>query len=559
MCHLPDQRIVAVDMKPLPLALLATAATLAPASAAVAAPHWSSPVEAIPITADATPHTVAPMAFVAPGGQTLALSGDGARALLAAGDVKGVFGAPVPIGSSADGRLGARGAVGPQGQLAVAWATDRGAHVTVVPAGGQPGPTTDLPGNGVNTLGVAIAADGSVIVAYRTKDVPNRYALQVAIAPAGGAFGAPVAVDEGGPIDNIEVTAGPGGALAIAYRKYTGGNYRAHVVVRAPGAATFGAPERVSEGGDDFQPQVAFDSDGTVVAAWGSMAGGRYALRVPGAAFGPARPLGDGPTTSVDLAGTPSGGVAAALAGSGRVQAAGQAPGGEFGPAAQVGSYSTSISPTAAVTAAADGTVTVVYANPADGAVHAVDVGGGDTVIGYGAKGTVTAVSAASGADRSVALWTAESGSVMAATRSEQAPPSTGPGTAPAGPDRVAPKVRLVSSKRIRVTKKTKSIALKVRCNEACSLQVTGDMRTKAGRKKVVSPFLPVKTKAAKSGTQTVRMKLDKRARRALGRALQARRGALVYLRIEATDAAHNSRTAKVQLSLKAKAKHKRR
>ncbi len=547
-------------MKPLPLALLATAATLAPASAAVAAPHWSSPVEAIPITAGTTLHTAAPMAFVTPGGQTLALSGDGSRALLATGDVKGVFGAPVSIGSSADGRLGARGAVGPQGQLAVAWATDRGAHVTVVPAGGQPGPTTDLPGNGVNTLGVAVAGDGSIIVAYRTKDAAKHYGLQVAIAPAGGAFGAPVTVDEGGPIDSIEVAAGPDGALAIGYRKYTGGNYQAHAVVRGPGAAAFGAAQRVSDGGDDFQPQVAFDSDGTVVAAWGSMAGGRYALRGPGATgFGAAQPLGDGAVTSVDLASTPNGGVAAALAGSGRVQAAGQAPGGAFGAAAQVGSYSTSISPTAAVTAAADGTVTVVYANPADGAVHAVDVGGGDTVVGYGAKGTVTAVSAASGADRSVALWTAESGSVMAATRSEQAPPSTGPGTAPAGPDRVAPKLRIVSSKRIRVTTKTKSIALKVRCNEACSLMVTGDMRTKAGRKKVVSPFLPVKTKAAKRGPQTVRIKLDQRARRALGRALRAKRGALVYLRVEATDAAHNSRTAKVQLSLKAKAKHTRR
>jgi hypothetical protein len=110
----------------------------------------------------------------------------------------------------------------------------------------------------------------------------------------------------------------------------------------------------------------------------------------------------------------------------------------------------------------------------------------------------------------------------------------------------------------VRVTTNTKSIALKVRCSEACALMVTGDMRTKAGRKKVVSPFRPVKTKA-KKGTQTVRLKLDKRARRALGRALRAKRGALVFLRIEATDAAQNTRTAKVQLSLKARAASKRR
>lgn len=543
-------------MKPLPLALLATAATLAPASAAMAAPHWSSPVEAIPISAPDTFSTAAPQAFVTAGGRTVALSGDGSRALLASGDVKGAFGAPLPIGSATDGTLGVRGAVGPQGQVAVAWAAGGSAHVTVVGAGGQPGPQTDLPGAGVNTLDVGIAGDGNVIVAYRTKQGTGRnvrYGLNVATAPAGGGFGAPVTVDSGGPIDSVEVTTGPGGAVGVAYRKHTG-KLRAHVLVRDPATGAFGAPQKLSDGdSDDYSPQLAFDGDGTLVAAWGTMTGARYALRTPGAAaFGAAAPLADGAVTGVDLASTPGGGVAAAVAGGGRIQAAGQAPGGAFGAATQVGSYGTNISPTPAVTAAADGTVTVVYANPADGAVHAADVGGADTVVGYGAKDAVTAVDAAAGADRTVAVWTGAGGSVLAATRSEQAPPSTGPGPAPAGRDKTAPKLRIVSSKRVRVTTKTKSIALKVRCNEACALMVTGDMRTKAGRKKVVSPFRPVKTKA-KKGTQIVRLKLDKRARRGLGRALRAKRGALVFLRIEATDAAQNTRTAKVQLSLKAK------
>jgi len=555
-------------MRPLPLALIAAAAaTLAPASAAAAAPHWSSPVEAIPIAPSDSLRTAAPQAFVTPGGQTLALSGDGSRALLGAGDVRGVFATPLSLGSASDGTLGVRGAMGPQGELGVAWAASRTAHVTVVSPGGAAGAQIDLPGAGVNALGVAVAGDGSVIVAYRTKNAANHYALPVAIATGGGGFGEPVVVDQGGPIDNIEVAAGPDGALAIVYRKYTGGRYRAHVVVRTPGAATFTAPQQISDGGDDFLPQVAFDGDGTIVAAWGSVNGGRYALRAPAAtAFGAARPLGEGPATSVELTPTPNGGVAAALAGGGRVQAAGQAQGGEFGPAAQVGSYTTSLSPTAAVTAAPDGTVTVVFANPADGAVHAVDVGGADTVVGYGARETVTAVAAASGADRSVALWTAASGSVMAATRSEQAPPSTGPGAAPGRPDRRAPRVRLLSSKRIRVTSRTRRIAVKLRCDERCTLLVLGDLRTKTGRKKVVVPFRTVTTKRATAKTQTVRLKLGPRARRELGRALRHRGGsARVHLYVEATDPLHNAgqqQAFPLTLTLtkaKAKGKAKRR
>ena len=64
-----------------------------------------------------------------------------------------------------------------------------------------------------------------------------------------------------------------------------------------------------------------------------------------------------------------------------------------------------------------------------------LDLGAGKQTIGYGPVQIGTPLAIASSADRTVVLWRDASGALSAATRSEQAPPSTGPGTAPAPAD----------------------------------------------------------------------------------------------------------------------------
>ena len=142
-------------------------------------------------------------------------------------------------------------------------------------------------------------------------------------------------------------------------------------------------------------------------------------------------------------------------------------------------------------------------------------------------------------------------GSLSAATRSEAAP-AGGPGTAPAPPDTKRPKLELLAPKRITVTRKTTSISFKVRCDEPCTLQAFGNMRTVRGKKRVVSPLTTFTTKKAVSGKQTVRLKLSRSTQNDLRKALSARRGAQVFLDITATDAAGNTSRVRGQITLRA-------
>ena len=80
----------------------------------------------------------------------------------------------------------------------------------------------------------------------------------------------------------------------------------------------------------DIQTQIAFEADGTIVAAWANYGGAAYALRAPGAAaFGDPAPLGPAgeATYLVDLAPTPQGGTAATWSAAGADQGRHQGPG----------------------------------------------------------------------------------------------------------------------------------------------------------------------------------------------------------------------------------------
>ena len=232
------------------------AALLTPATA-VAAPHWSSPVQVAPPGAGTTGIST-PKAFVTPDGRSLAVFADGLHPSIATGDVQGRFGAPSALGRDEAGSSGVDAALGADGTLAVAWVASGAAHVTVVPPGQGPRPQVDLAGAGVNSIAVAVGADGTVTVAYRTKS--TGYAAMAATAPPGGAFGDPVQLDtSSGGIDAIDAAAGPGGAVAVVYRKLAP-RYRTNAVVKPAGAAAFGSPQALSPSSAqaDTQPQVAF-------------------------------------------------------------------------------------------------------------------------------------------------------------------------------------------------------------------------------------------------------------------------------------------------------------
>ena len=555
-----------MKLRLLPLAL--AAAAIVPASAS-ATPHWSAPTEVIPSPGAEVFGNSAPEALVA-GGRSLVAAGSAERALLARGNAANVFDTPINVATAPSGSVGLDAATAPDGSVAVAWAASGSGHVSLVSPGGSVLSQADLPGAGVNAIGVGIASDGSTIVAYRTKESKNSYSLRVATAAPGSAtFGEPVSLETTAATDSIDVATGPDGAAAIAYRKLVG-KYRARVAVRPAGAAAFepGQPMTTNGDLDDFTPQVAFDGDGSLVAAWGNPAGAQYALRPAGAgaSFGAGVALGAGAAFSVDLAATPSGAAAVAIAGDGRVRAAVQSgPGGAFGEPAQVGeSYVSQITATAAVTTQPSGPTTVVYGNPVDGAVHAADLGGSDQIIGYGGKDAQTPVSVDSGSDRTVATWTTGTGDVVAATRSESAKPATPAdlGPKPAGRDTRPPRLRYASgTKRFAVTSKTKTLKLKVRCDEKCKLFVTGSLRTQLSAKarRKIAPLPAVKTKKFAAGTQTVTLKFGGLAQKDLRDALRRGRGGQLFLVVEAYDASGNGARTRVQLTVKPATKKSRR
>jgi hypothetical protein len=534
------------------------AALLTPASA-IAAPHWSSPVKVAGPAAD-PPGIATPKAFVA-GGQSLAVFSDGLRPALATGTVAGAFSAPAALGADASGSGGVDAALGAGGTLAVAWTTGGTAHVAVGPAG-QRGTQTDLPGANVSDVAVAVAPDGTVTVAYRTKPAVNSFELLAATAAPGAAFGPPVTLHTSSQgIDALDAAAGPDGAVAIAYRRLAP-RYRAYAVVRPAGAAAFGEPQSLSSGAlTDIATRIAFEADGTIVSAWTNQGGASYAVRAPGAAaFAAPAPLGPAgeQTFLIDLAPTQQGGTVAAWSAAGQVKAAVKTPGGGFGEAQNVLPANSSIAVQPVVTAQPGGPMTVAASDPATGAVKAADLGGGSTTIGYGPVEAAPPLAIASAHDRTVVLWRDASGSLSASTRSEQAPASGGPGQAPAAADKTAPKLTLLAPRRISVTRRTKSISFYVRCDEPCTLEAVGNMRTTRGKKRIVSPLRFYKTKKLGAGRRLVRLGLFKSTQNDLRKALAKKRGATVFFDITAADAASNSARKKGQLTLRA-AKQKRR
>lgn len=526
--------------------LLAVTAAAAPASAAAA---WSSPESLLPAPpGGALPS--APQAF-ASGAGSLVVSSDGSRPWLARGDARGSFGAPTQLGTSAGGSTSSVDAdVGDDGTLAVAWVGTGVVHVVVVPPGGAPGSQRDVAAAGTNGAAVAVAPDGGVTLAYRTRTGPT-YGIDVVSAPPGGGFGAPVTLDSGtSGMDSPDVAAGPGGLAAVTYRKILT-RYRARVAVRPAGAPAFEAPETLP-GSDQavIRTRVAAGGDGHVVVGWVDGAA-QYATRAPGAtSFGPPTAL-DGAAFTLNLAATPQGGTAAAWSGSGTLRAAVRPPGGAFAAPVTIGSSTSPIVSDPAIGVGPSGAATAVYADPGDGAVRVTDLGGGTTIVGYGAPAQANSPSIAVGSSLAVAAWRDVTGGISAATRSDVAVPGS-PGSAPAGPDRRRPRLTIVTrSRTVRVTRRTKQITLRVRCDEACSFSATADMTTRRGSRLAHAPLRPYTAKSARPGTRSIRLGLWSLARKDLLRALSAGRGANLSIDLTASDRAGNTTRRIVRLRLR--------
>ena len=386
----------------------------------------------------------------------------------------------MPVAGAAGGSaIGVSSALGADGTAAIAWAAGGTGHVTVVGPGGGVVADATLPGGGVNSIDAGVTSDGAVVVAYRTKESAKSYTLRVATMAAGTtAFGDAVALQSGPAVDSIDVATGGGEAVAIAYRQLAA-KYRTRVAVRPRARPVRGRRgdeprrrrgRRLLAARGVRRRRVARGRVGQRGrrAVRGAAAGGA------GAAFGDAQALGSGPAYDVDLSGAPGGGAAVSYASSGSVWAAAQgAPGGTFSAPVQAGpSFTSNLTVDTAVTAAPDGTVTTLWADPTTGAVHAVDAGGADVTVGYGSREAVTPVSIASAADRTLAAWTTAAGTVVAATRSASVTPAKPGdlGPAPAGRDTTRPKVTLPGApKHLKVTTKTQSVALKVRCSRPAS------------------------------------------------------------------------------------------
>ncbi|MDX6726578.1 MAG: hypothetical protein QOK49_1383 [Baekduia sp.] len=550
-----------------PLALAGVLAALAPASALGATGHWSSPVVVAP--ADQA-FGASAAAFIAPDGRSLALTNSRAPSpFVAVGNAAGTFGAPVAIspGPSGTRTVDYDGALGADGRFAVAWATDDAVRIAVAGPGQIPGGHVDIPAAGVNSAAVAIAPDGAVSVAYRTKDKATGISSALVTSAAAGAtsFSDPVTVDSGtAALTDVDIAAGPGGALAVSYRK-SAPALKTTVAVKPAGASAFEAPQAVSASTTfDNNPQVVADSDGTFVVAWTNNAtGAGYALRGPAAsAFGAPLALSTEPTSTVDLAATGTGGAVASWAGNGVVRTAVQPAGGTFGEPVTVDTYTGNIPPQPAATVAPDATLTVVDNHAEDGSIQAIDVGGAATTIGYGAAGKLSPAWIASSADRTLALWVNADGAISAATRSATAPPSHGPGPKPGAPDRTAPKLTLLggaAARRVTFRSVPKTIRVRVRCNEACLVSGQGSVRAQVGKRKSVSPLSPARAGKLTAGVQTVTFRLGTTTRKLLRSQAARGRGAQVFLVLEARDAAANAMRARVQVTLKPAKKATRR
>lgn len=307
-------------MRRRPFALALVLCSLA-APAAARAAAWLEPVG----LSDAS--TAAPQVDTGLAGDTVAIWSVNSAVQARVRAPGGAFGEVQQLsgnGSSPD--VGVAG----DGTAVAVWAEGESIRHAIRAPGAAFAGAQALPGDGAagtpSLLQVAMNEAGDTLVTYVRSNAP--YA---ALRPAGGTFGAPVALAAGGC--NPRPAIGAAGHGAVAWQTSCAAS-EIRVARRAPGAA-FGAGTGLGEPG--AAPAVTVEANGTTTVAYERAGAIRAAAAPAGGGFGaPATISTDAPTSEPALA---SGGgevwaVWRSSAGAARVAGARRPAGGAFAPVA---------------------------------------------------------------------------------------------------------------------------------------------------------------------------------------------------------------------------------
>lgn len=212
------------------------------------------------------------------------------------------FRAPIDVAADRFGGMNTeddvRIAMDDAGEVAFAWATGTSSpavHWMMIGVDGSTG-TPDV-ATSTFSLGFSLSmnrAGDAVIALAKVNSTIAQDALQLAVRPAGGSFGAPVDVTTGLSDTEPATAINADGDAAVAYTEYVSG----HREVRAatlPAGGAVGAPQNVSDAGRDTEyPSIALTGDGTTVVTWsGAFIDSFYtASAPPNGAFTPAMSFG---------------------------------------------------------------------------------------------------------------------------------------------------------------------------------------------------------------------------------------------------------------------------
>ncbi len=158
-----------------------------------------------------------------------------------------------------------------------------------------------------------VDANGNAIVVWR-QFIGGNQVIRAAYRPAGGTFGAPVTLSEGGQnADTPHVDFdGNGNAIAVWHR-FNGTSNIVQLRRRAAGGGFGPVEDLTASGVSSTYPQVDTAANGTAVIAWLSNSAPTAVVRSPSGSYGPTAPLSGNavsaspPTPPVDVAMNASG------------------------------------------------------------------------------------------------------------------------------------------------------------------------------------------------------------------------------------------------------------
>ncbi len=183
---------------------------------------------------------------------------------------------PQDLSAAAEMATGADVDVGADGTSTVVWSSRGSGEWNVfarqVAADGTRGLARRLSAAGGDALApqVAVAPDGTAIVAWTRWDGSNFRVQERRIAPSGVPEEATRTLSGSGQdaaAPRLDVA--PDGQATVVWQRYDGFHYLAQVRQIAPDGTSEGSSQRLSEaGGDAVEPHVAVAADGTATAVW---------------------------------------------------------------------------------------------------------------------------------------------------------------------------------------------------------------------------------------------------------------------------------------------------